>query len=160
MRVRSGRNCLGRAADFPEGVIRYFFHLRVGRDFSPDELGIELPDLDTAYLEAFMAAQAMWSELLAERADPFLRSFEIADSSGRILLTLPFREVLERARKPARIPEEVRSAQALLAKTTTLAATLRAQMNQTQEMIGKARRTMQQTRAVLNRGAAEPNEEP
>jgi hypothetical protein len=148
------------AADFAEGVIRYFFHLRVGKDFSPDELGIDLPDLDTAYLEAFMAAQAMWGELLAERADPFLRSFEIADASGRILLTLPFREVLERARKPARIPEEVRSAHVLLSKTTALAASLRAQMNQTQEMIGKARRTMQETRAVLNRRVGAANEEP
>jgi hypothetical protein len=134
--------------------------LRVANDFSPDELGIDLPDLDTAYLEAFAAAQAMWAELLAERANPFLRSFEIADASGRILLTLPFREVLDRARKPARMPEEVRSAQALLSKTGTLAASLRAQMNQTQEMIGKARRTMQETRAVLNRRAAASNEEP
>jgi hypothetical protein len=67
---------------------------------------------------------------------------------------------LERARKPARVPEQVRSAQALLAKTTALAASLRAQMNQTQEMIGKARRTMQETRAVLNRRAGASTEEP
>src|SRR5262249_26597268 len=72
-----------------EYAIRYFFHLRVGRELSVDELGVELPDLDTAYLEAFQAAQEMWGELLAEKSDPLLRSFEIADASGRLLLTLP-----------------------------------------------------------------------
>ena len=46
------------------------------------------------------AAQEMWSELLADRSDLLLRSFEIADERGHILLTLPFREVLERTRKP------------------------------------------------------------
>jgi hypothetical protein len=53
--------------------MRYYFHLRVGRELSPDEIGIDMPDLDTAYLEAFQAAQAMWSELLAS-AGPMLRS--------------------------------------------------------------------------------------
>jgi hypothetical protein len=80
--------------------MRYYFHLRIDRELSPDEIGLDLPDLDTAYLEAFQAARAMWSELLAERSDPLLRSFEIADSDGRVLLLLPFREVLESARKP------------------------------------------------------------
>jgi hypothetical protein len=88
--------------------MRYYFHLRIGRQFSPDEIGLDLPDLDTAYLEAFHAARAMWSELLAERSDPMLRSFEIADSDGRVLLLLPFREVLESARKSrGRMPNEV-----------------------------------------------------
>jgi hypothetical protein len=85
---------------YGECVMRYYFHLRIGRELSPDEIGLDLPDLDTAYLEAFQAARAMWSELLAERSDPLLRSFEIADSDGRVLLLLPFREVLESARKP------------------------------------------------------------
>ena len=46
---------------------------------SPDEIGLDLPDLETAYLEAFKAAEEMWSELLVERSDRFGRTFEIAD---------------------------------------------------------------------------------
>ncbi len=126
--------------------------MRIGRELSPDEIGLELPDLETAYLEAFQAAQAMWSELLAERSDPLLRSFEIADSRGRVLLTLPFREVLERARKPrGPRPNEVRSAEALLERTRALAASLRKEMNAAQEMIKAAQSTTRQTRRVLNR---------
>src|SRR5262249_53582738 len=132
--------------------MRYYFHLRIGGELSPDELGLELPHLDAAYLEAFHAAQAMWSELLAERSDPPLRSFEIADASGRGLLTLPFREVLERARKPnGRIPQEVRSAQALLERTRALAASLRHEIGTARQMIENAQESMRQTQNVLDR---------
>ena len=44
--------------------MRYFFHLRVGKTLNPDELGLEFPNLETAYLKAFEAAQEMWRELL------------------------------------------------------------------------------------------------
>ena len=89
--------------------------LRIGQELSPDDFGMDLPDLDTAYLEAFQAAQDMWAELLAQRQDPLIRTFEIADETGRTLLTMPFAEVLDRARKrPMQLPAQVRSAQALL----------------------------------------------
>jgi hypothetical protein len=91
--------------------MRYYFHLRIGQELNPDDLGMELPDLDSAYLEAFQAAQDMWTELLAQRSDPLIRSFEIADERGRLLLTLPFVEVLDRARRrPMQLPQQVRSA--------------------------------------------------
>jgi hypothetical protein len=46
--------------------MRYYFHLRIGDAISPDELGLELPNLETAYLEAFKAAQEMWSVKLQQ----------------------------------------------------------------------------------------------
>jgi hypothetical protein len=55
--------------------MRYYFHLRIGGTISPDEIGVDLPDVETAYLEAFKAAEEMWSELLAEGLDPLMRSF-------------------------------------------------------------------------------------
>ena len=79
--------------------MRYHFHLRIGPRLSLDDIGLELPDLETAYLEAFEAARAMWGELLSERSDPLIRVFEITDEHGQLLLTLPFSEVLDRARK-------------------------------------------------------------
>ncbi len=138
-------------------VIRYYFHLRVGRDLSLDELGIELPDLDAAYFEAFQAAQAMWAELLAERSDPLIRSFEIADAEGQVLLTLPFREVLDRARRhPGPLPNEVKSAGALLEKTRSLAASLRDEINAARQIIENAHRSMEQTEDLLNRLPSPP----
>jgi uncharacterized protein YlxW (UPF0749 family) len=111
-----------------------------------------LPDLDTAYMEAFHAAQAMWSELLAERSDPLLRSFEIADASGRVLLVLPFQEVLERAHKTKDVlPNEVKSTHALLEKTRTLAASLRDEIETAQKTIDTAQESMRQTQEVLDR---------
>jgi hypothetical protein len=77
--------------------MHYYFHLRIGSTISPDEIGLDLPDVETAYLEAFKAAEEMWSELLADGLDPLMRSFEISDGR-QVLMTLPFREVLERAR--------------------------------------------------------------
>jgi hypothetical protein len=132
--------------------MRYYFHLRVGQELSPDDLGMELPDLDSAYLEAFQAAQDMWAELLAQRSDPLIRSFEIADSAGRVLLILPFGEVLDRARKRAvPLPEQVRSAQALLEKTRELTDALREKINGSKEIIESARETMRESRTVLQR---------
>jgi hypothetical protein len=132
--------------------MRYYFHLRVSHEISPDELGLELPDLDRAYLEAFQAAQSMWGELLAERSDPLLRSFEIADADGRVLLTLPFREVLEQARKPpAPMIAEVKSAEVLLQRTRRLAASLRKEIDAARAMIANAHRSMRQTQSVLDR---------
>jgi len=122
---------------------------------SVDELGVELPDLDTAYLEAFQAAQEMWGELLAEKSDPLLRCFEITDVNGRLLLTLPFGEVLQRARKSRRaLPNEVKSARALLQKTRSLAASLHEEIKNAHRMIENAHRSMEQTQAVLGRLAS------
>jgi hypothetical protein len=135
--------------------MRYHFHLRIGRELSPDEIGLDMPDLETAYLEAFQAAQAMWSELLAERSDPMLRSFEIADSDGRVLLILPFREVLERASRPTgrkprgRRPNEVRSAQVLLTKTRALTDSLIEEIKAARNMIETAQRSMRRTSRIL-----------
>lgn len=97
--------------------MRYYFHLRIGRELSPDEIGLDLPDLDTAYLEAFHAARAMWSELLAERSDPMLRSFEIAIRTAAYCCSFPSAKYWKvRASQGGRMPNEVRSAHALLEK--------------------------------------------
>ena len=94
----------------------------------------------------------MWGELLAQRADPLLRSFEIADSGGRLLLTLPFREILERVRKPpGPMPAHVQAAHALLQKTRTLTTALRNEIETAQGMIKAARSSMEQTQRVLAR---------
>ena len=61
--------------------MRYYFHLRVGPNLSPDEIGLDLPDLETAYLEAFKAAQEMWSELLVRT--PLYEASRLQTSAAR-----------------------------------------------------------------------------
>jgi len=132
--------------------MRYYFDLRVGPTLSPDEIGLDLPDVETAYLEAFKAAQEMWSELLAEGSDPLIRSFEIADERGQILLTLPFREVLERTRKPTAPLSKLRqSLESELEKRRRLMASLRENIKNTRTRIGAANKTLDRTRGMLKR---------
>jgi hypothetical protein len=114
-----------------------------------------MPEFNSAYFEALQAAQAMCAELVAERLDPMLRSFEIADSDGRVLLILPFREVLERASRPTgrkprgRMPNEVRSAQVLLKKTRMLTDSLLEEIKAARNMIETAQRSMRRTSRIL-----------
>jgi hypothetical protein len=132
--------------------MRYYFHLRIGGTISPDEIGLDLPDVETAYLEAFKAAEEMWSELLADGLDPLTRSFEISEG-GQVLLTLPFREVLERARKgTAALPGLTQSLRAELAKRKELTATLRENVKSVRETIEDAQKTLEKAREILSRG--------
>jgi hypothetical protein len=74
---------------------RYFFDFRQGDEFTRDAVGSEFPTAETAYLEAYKAAEAMWSELLACRRDPRRCSFEVRASDGDLLFVLPFGELLD-----------------------------------------------------------------
>ena len=131
--------------------MRYYFHLRIGGTISPDEIGVDLPDVETAYLEAFKASEEMWSDLLAEGLDPLMRSFEISDERGQVLLTLPFSEVLERARKPAGLAKLRQSLQAELKKHRVLTASLQENVKAAREAIEAANSTLKRTRGLLKR---------
>jgi hypothetical protein len=143
--------------------MRYYFHLRIGQKLSLDDIGLELPDLETAYLEAFEAAQTMWGELLSERSDPLIRSFEIEDEYGQPLLTLPFSEVLDRARKPSPPCLSARSSEASSSITVTrryqtLAGRLQERIETTrekqaslQDQIAVVRETVEAARKTLAR---------
>jgi len=72
----------------------FFFDFREGEKLSIDDVGIEFPDVETAYLEAFRAAQEIWFERLRQRQDPLICAFEIRDSARNLLLVLKFDEIL------------------------------------------------------------------
>lgn len=65
---------------------RYFFNIRDGHDLDEDEEGVELPDLEAAKAEALATVE----ELREELADAGNIELEIADETGRRLLTVPF----------------------------------------------------------------------
>ena len=77
---------------------RFYFHLRDELGPHRDEGGIELLDVETAYLEAFRGALGLWGELLEQRRDPRCSRFEVTDATGEALFELPFSEVLESTR--------------------------------------------------------------
>jgi hypothetical protein len=119
---------------------RFFFNFRDATDFDRDEEGLELPDLDAAYLEAFEAAKEMWGEAIRELRNPGRQQIEICDADGKTLLIVPLREVLdslkgvskpppmqtaERAAKlSAEVEEAVRTAHHRLREARTLLAQL------------------------------------
>ena len=76
-------------------MARFFFDFWQRQDRTGDETGLELQDVEQAYLEAFKAAQDMWSELLRQRHDPRYCRFEVRGDSGDVLFVLTFQEVLE-----------------------------------------------------------------
>jgi hypothetical protein len=70
--------------------------LRVGSDLEYDDDGLEMPNLDTAYLEAFEAGKEMWIDAFRTMENnPTRQQFEISNGEGRTLLTVPLREVLD-----------------------------------------------------------------
>ena len=80
----------------------FFFDFLQGGRRWPDSGGVEFDTTEQAYLECIGAAQEMWGDLLTQREDPRRCSFEILDAQRRLLFTIPFTEVLDACRRPAR----------------------------------------------------------
>ena len=75
-----------------------FFDYFDGQQLHESEDGLELRDVDAAYLEAFKAATEIWGEALRARRNPHADAFSIRDGTGIVVLELPFAEILESSR--------------------------------------------------------------
>ena len=83
-------------------MAHFFFDLHNGSVLERDEIGIDLPDFESAYLEAHRAAIDMWIEARREGRKPAYRCFEIRDAQDRMVTEIPFSEVLDiRVEKPS-----------------------------------------------------------
>ena len=105
---------------------RFFFNFREAMRFEPDEEGLELPDLDAAYLEAFETAKEMWGEAIRGMRNPSRQQFEIGDADGNTLLIVPFREVMESLKgvpkpHPMEMAERAAKLSAEVKEATTMA---------------------------------------
>ena len=101
---------------------QFFFNFRDEDGLNRDREGLELPDLDAAYMEAFEAAKEMWIEAIRDMRNPMRQSFEVVDADGNILIIVPFGEVIaslkgapnkhpvETAHRAAKLTSEVRQA--------------------------------------------------
>ena len=72
----------------------FYFHLRDGAQYVPDETGVDLDGLPEARQEAIKSARDILADQLraGEALDGQL--IEITDASGRILDTVSFKEAL------------------------------------------------------------------
>jgi hypothetical protein len=73
---------------------RYFFHIRSSDGIIQDPDGTELPDIVAARMEAELSARDLLADLLRQGIRLDGQMFEISDSDGKVLETLPFRKVL------------------------------------------------------------------
>ena len=74
---------------------RFFFDFFDGQTWADDNVGIDLPSSEQAYLEAFAGARGMWSELIGARCDPMACAFAIRGDDGQPLFRLAFSELVE-----------------------------------------------------------------
>lgn len=72
----------------------FYAHLRTATDTRRDEIGIEFVDLDAAYLDVCKAIPDSARDLLREGKDPMACAYAIHDEAGRLLMDVPFTDVL------------------------------------------------------------------
>ncbi|MGD9478427.1 DUF6894 family protein [Shinella sp. G-2] len=73
---------------------RYFFHIRDKDNLEIDPEGLEFPDLESAVIDARMAAKEMLAERLMAGEQLDGQRLEITDERGATLETITFRSVL------------------------------------------------------------------
>jgi hypothetical protein len=76
---------------------RFYFHLRTGDDWIPDEGGIDLTDLSAAKREAEIAAREMIAEAIKAGEEQVPTAFVIADDAGRAVESVSFAAMLPKA---------------------------------------------------------------
>jgi hypothetical protein len=120
---------------------QFFFNFRDENGVDLDREGLDLPDLDAAYMEAFEAAKEMWIEAIRDMRNPMRQSFEVVDADGKPLIIVPFGEVIaslkgvpnqhpvEMAHRAAKLTSEVRQAVATAYQRLSEARSLLAQLS-------------------------------
>lgn len=87
----------------------FYFHLRTPQGLEPDDTGLELAGIEAAYLEACASIPEISADFACEGKNPARYSFEIADPAGRLLMEVPFTEILDRGCRPGASPSPDRS---------------------------------------------------
>lgn len=72
----------------------YYFHFREGSTLERDEMGVDLPDVNAAIIEAKTATREMLSDMIVSGANITSQAFEICDQDGSLVATVSFREIL------------------------------------------------------------------
>lgn len=73
----------------------FYFHIRDGEEWVEDYEGQELPSLDEARAQAVESARELMAAKVASGKRLNHDRFEIADASGRVVLTMAFEEAIK-----------------------------------------------------------------
>src|SRR5262245_26177184 len=73
---------------------RFFFNFRHDHGLDRDEDGVDLPDFETAYLEAYRGALDIFVESRRNGRDPDFTCIEVRDTNDTLVLDVPIAEVL------------------------------------------------------------------
>ena len=120
---------------------RFFFHLRGGPEgLDQDENGVDLRDVEAAYLEAHQSALDMAREWLREGRNPRGYMFEVVNGGGAVVFELPFAEALDRqaGRRPVNLPRAIRTAKEQGERMKQLSADLAQQIKDAQENLRRS----------------------
>jgi hypothetical protein len=79
-----------------EFVPRLFFHVRgIHQELSRDELGLDVPDVETAYLMTISAARDLRSVFAARGQNPRDYTIEVTTAADELVFELPFSVVFD-----------------------------------------------------------------
>jgi len=109
-----------------------------------DDVGTEFPSLEAAYLDTCDAVLDIAFEKLRAQQNPENDSFDIMDGEGRMLMHVPFSEVL-RPRGAPKTSSVYRGHQAIVARHREIVrsqAELRAEFEKTQSALKTIRTTL------------------
>ena len=124
----------------------FFFHLRGGPDgLSLDKDGLDLLDVEAAYLEAHQTALDMAQEWLRKGRSPRGYAFEVANGAGEVVFEVPFAEALDRqaGRRPVNLTRAIRTAKEQGERMMRLSAELAQQVKEARENLHRSRELLQ-----------------
>lgn len=118
---------------------RFYFHLRTPGGLDPDQDGLVMADLDTAYLQACASIPDMAAELAHKGLSPMPYGFVIAAATGETLMEVPF---AERLRDPQRLtrPNQHARARRLSVEIADEIDSVRETLQRSREILARSRR--------------------
>jgi hypothetical protein len=140
----------------------FFFDFLNAKGIDRDEIGLDLPDFETAYLQAHRALIDVWSEARHGGRKPDCSGVEVRDGLGKIVLEIPVTEALGFSENQMRSPP-VRAnpwgEEGLVAKSDRLIGEQRARLERLQQkgydtdLAKSLLATLLQTQELLRRHA-------
>lgn len=122
----------------------FHFHFHDGTTRQDDEIGLELRDVEAAYLQAVAAARDMGSHLMAgEGLNPALCGLEITTPDGTPLFSVAFSELLDGGKPMIQAPDHATERLKLVLESThkralAAKAEMASSLSQTRATVGES----------------------
>lgn len=128
----------------------FHFHFHDGTARQDDEIGLELPDVEAAYLQAVAAARDMGGHLMGgEGLNPALCSFEITTPDGIHLFSIEFSDLIDGGKPRTPTPDHATARLKLVLESTHKRAL--AAKTEMANSLSQTRATLADSHALLSR---------